>query len=143
MKDDLLMIGKVSGRVIKADGTELPFAINNLIVSSGKTYAVSRLYTNEITPISHMGIGRSTTLPESSQTQLVDELSTARQTVTASVINNNIKFSANFSGITDTVSEIGLFNASTSGLMFARALIGPFPLQTTDTLALDWNVNVP
>jgi hypothetical protein len=142
MKDDLIMFGQVSGRVIKADGTELPFAINNLIVATGKTYAVGRLYTNDITPISHMGIGRSPGLPESSQTALLEEIA-ARQQVTAAVTNNNIKFSANFTNITDTVAEIGLFNANTAGLMFARALIGPFPLQATDTLALDWNVNVP
>jgi hypothetical protein len=142
MKDDLHLVGTVSGRVIKADGTEIPFAINNLIVTTGKAYAVSRLYTNETTPITYMGIGRSPLTPQPSQATLVEEIS-VRKTVTASVLNNNLKFSSDFTNIADTVAEIGLFNASTAGVMFARALIGPFPLQATDTLALDWNVNVP
>jgi hypothetical protein len=142
MKDDLKMIGTVSGRVIKADGTETFFKINNLIVTTGKTYAVSRLYTNDVVPISHMGIGRNPVLPQPADSTLLEEIST-RKPVTAVVIGNNIRFSSNFTNITDTIAEIGLFNANEAGLMFARALIGPFPLQATDTLALDWNVNVP
>jgi hypothetical protein len=142
MIDELTLKGTVSGRVIRANGEELPFTINNMIVTTGKQFAVARLYSASVTPISHMGIGNSSSAPNLGQGELIGEFGT-RSAVTASITQNNIKFSSDFTNINETVSEIGLFNANAGGIMFARALIGPFPLTPTDTLALDWNVNVP
>jgi hypothetical protein len=142
MIDELSLKGTVSGRVIRANGEELPFAIDNMIVTTGKQYAVARLYSTSVTPLSHMGIGNSSDAPHIGQSTLIGEFGT-RSAVTATITQNNIKFSSDFTNINSTVSEIGLFNSLAGGIMFARALIGPFPLTPTDTLALDWNVNVP
>lgn len=143
ISENLKMIGTISGRITRASGEVIEFNRKNLIVTTGKNYAVNRLFSNELPVISHMGIGLNATPPYLGQQGLEAESITARAAVTAFVFDTTVKFSADFTNIDNIVSEIGLFNAAEGGTMLSRALIGPFPLTPTDTLSLDWNIAVP
>jgi hypothetical protein len=139
--DDIRMTGRVEGVITYADGSTQAFAENNLVVTGGKGLIASRLTANTNAAVSHMGAGTGTTAPAVGQTALVTETGT-RSAVTPSVSTNNATFAATFTGRTETLGELGLFNASTAGTMISRVLVGPFPLTSGDSVSFNWTITV-
>lgn len=95
----------------------------NIVVNSGRTLILNRLVNATYDAISYIGVGTGTADPALNQTALGNERSrkSATVTVTSSSPNFNIKFSANYtSSEINGVTEIGLFNAATSGTMVTR-----------------------
>ena len=126
-------------------------AFQNGITNAGKA-AIAGLVgnTGAITAFSYIALGTGTTAFAASQTALVTELSTlglsrAASTVsrvTTTVTNDTVQFQKVFtvSGGSTTVQEIGVFNASSSGIMLGRALTPPTALNDQETLTATYKV---
>jgi hypothetical protein len=104
----------------------------NLIVNAGKAQIALLFGDATATPFTYIGLGTSNTATAAAQTALGAEISTnglsrAAATVdrtTTTVTNDTARLIKTFvaSGGAHPVEEIGIFNASSSGTMFSRAL---------------------
>lgn len=100
--------------------------------------------TGAQTAFTYLAVGTSSSAVSAGSTALGAELSTlglsrAAATVsrtTTSQTNDTLSFAKTFtvSGGSTTVQEIGIFNASSSGVMLARALTGAISLVDTSQL---------
>lgn len=124
--------------------------VPNLIVTSGKNAIASRLAGNTTGVMTHLAIGQSTTAPDVAQTGLLTEFtggSNARAALTVSggsISNNQITFTATFAAGNGTgpVTEAGIFNASTAGVMLARTTFLVVNKDALDTLTISWIVTI-
>jgi hypothetical protein len=123
--------------------------IENIVTTVGKNSLASLLNSTNAgnSVITYMGFGSSTTAVAATDTTLGTELSGngyARVAVTRSNPSGNVvQYVATLTGITAsiTVQEAGLFNASTSGTLFAHQLTGAYPLnQAADQLQVTWQI---
>lgn len=122
---------------------------DNIITTAGKTALASLLNSASAgtSIVTHIGFGSSTTAVAAGDTALGTELSAgsyARAAVTRSNPSANvIQYVATLTGVTNnpTVQEAGLFNASTTGTLFAHQLTGAVNLATSsDSLQVTWQV---
>ena len=121
----------------------------NVVTTAGKT-ALATLMNGTAAGnslVTHMAFGSGTTAAAASQTALVTELTGggyARVAVTRSNPTAGvIQYQATLTGLTSaaTVQEVGLFNAATSGVLFARQLTGAVALSSaSDSLQITWQV---
>lgn len=140
---------KVTGKVIlKCYGSngklKWRHTTHNLIVSAGKA-AMAGLVgnTGAVTAFTFLAVGTSNTAVAVGQTALQAELSTLGLSrvaatvsrVTTTVTNDTLQLTTawNVSGST-TVEEIGVFNASSVGIMLGRALTTSKAVSNGDTL---------
>jgi hypothetical protein len=119
----------------------------NLVVAVGRAYIASRMTGTGQPVMSHMGVGSSTTAASASQTALLSALG-ARVVLSAVTIvggdNHQVRYTCVFAPGqgTGSVTEAGVFNDSTAGVMLCRTV---FPLVTKgvdDTLELQWTVTL-
>lgn len=140
--------GSVHVQLIGPDGkVKQEHTNHNLIVTVGKTYLATWLaaasQAGSFMP--YMGLGTGTTSPASGNTTLETELSGggySRQSGTITSSSNvwqNVVSFAPGNG-TASISEAGLFTASTSGTMFARQVFTAYPKAAGDTLTITWTV---
>jgi hypothetical protein len=139
--DNIKLRGEVSGVINYADGRTEDFLVNNLVVTTGKGFMASRLSSNTAPAISHMAAGTGTTAADVANETLEVETG-VRSAVTSSHSGNVETFSATFTGRTETMSEIGLFNASANGTLVARTLVGPYPMSSGDSISFNWSITV-
>jgi hypothetical protein len=140
--DDIKMTGRVDGVINYADGRTERFIEDNLVVTAGKGLLASRLAANTNAAVSHMAAGTSTAANTNpAQTGLTTETGT-RSAATPTVNSNAVTFAATFTGRTETMAELGLFNAATGGTMISRVLVGPFPLTSGDSVSFNWTITV-
>lgn len=123
--------------------------VDNVITTAGKNALASLLNSASAgtSLVTHMGFGTSSTAVAAGDTVLGTELvgnGYARAAVTRSNPSGNvIQYVATLTGITSsvTVQEAGLFNASTSGTLFAHQLTGAVALSSaSDSLQITWQV---
>lgn len=125
------------------------------LVNYGEEWVSERLAgvqgtgTNNVTNNAgtHIGIGTGTTAEAKTQTALTTEVE-SRATTTVTVSGGtgaSAVYSAAGAAITATatraISEAGLFNASTTGVMFIRATFATINLATNDTLAVTFTID--
>lgn len=112
---------------------------SNIVVSAGKNLAALRL-DNQGTAPSHMALGTGTTLPLEADTTLVTEILRVVFSPVPSISTNEITYQATFTSIaTQTLAELGIFNAGAGGTMLARWLISPtVGWVSGNTLAVTW-----
>lgn len=116
---------------------------HNLVVNVGKAYLTAFLAANPATGqfASWAGVGTGTAIPAIGDTDLQIPLSTRVQGITTSagsIWNNNIIFPATID--TGILTEAGLFNTSTGGILFARQVFPPFNKGSLDTFVINWTV---
>ena len=121
------------------------FEVPNLVVTTGKNFIASSMIkttTNSPAAMTHMGIGTSGTTPGASDSALLAQ--TARVSLSASVTNNAVTYTATFpAGTGDgALQEAGIFNASTSGTMLCRTTFSTVTKGSGDTVAITWVVTV-
>lgn len=102
------------------------------------------------TAFTYIAVGTSNTAPAASQTALGTELATAGLTrasatvsrTTTTQTNDTLQLYKEFtvSGAGATVEEAGIFNASSSGTMLARALTGTKALSSGDKFQVTYAV---
>lgn len=119
----------------------------NLIVNTGLSWVTQ--YINAAVPpanMSHIAVGTSTTAPAAGNTALVTEVltraSVTKSVVTTTVTNDTMRFVATIQNASTpkTITEAGLFNASTSGTMFNRAVFTGVVLAATDSMQVTLDV---
>ena len=118
-------------------------SVSNLVVAVGKQVIAARLVGNTLAVPSYMAVGSSNTAAATSQTDLGAELgrvvldSTTRTT-------NTIAYVATFPAGTGTgtLTEAGIFNASSSGNMLCRTNFNDVNKASGDTMVITWNVTI-
>ena len=118
-------------------------SVSNLVVAVGKQVIAARLVGNTLAVPSYMAVGSSNTAATTSQTALGTELgrvvldSTTRTT-------NTIAYVATFPAGTGTgtLTEAGIFNASSSGNMLCRTNFNDVNKASGDTMVITWNVTI-
>lgn len=122
----------------------------NLITSAGKA-AIAALIGNISSPTAfgYLAVGSSATAPAIGDTTLTAEISTnglsraavTPTQVTTTVTNDTIQFVKSFSvSGSSTVQEVGIFNASPSGIMLGHALTGGQSVVNTNTFVVTYKV---
>lgn len=138
--DDVRSSGQVCVEHFGAGG-ELKKRLDlpNLVVDSGLAWIAARL-TGSPAVMSHMAMGSNGTAPQNWHTALYSQ--TGRVALTASTSGKTTTYTATFGpGVaTGTVSELGIFNASTGGTMLARVVFTPQQKGSEDTIKVTWAV---
>lgn len=120
------------------------------VVKTGRAIITNRLKGSGTTPL-YIGVGTGSTAVSLDDTTLVTEVDsrvtgTASQTTTAGgSTNNQYTVTGTFTcGATSrTITECGLFDASTAGNLFLRAVLGTSAALTNgDTVTFTFNVEV-
>jgi hypothetical protein len=120
--------------------------VPNMIVTTGRNFIASSMLkttTNSPAAMTHMGIGTSSTAVALGDTALITAIGT-RATVTPSVSNNVVTFSATFAAGNGTgaITEAGVFNASSAGTMLCRTVFSAVNKDVNDSLTINWNITI-
>lgn len=124
--------------------------IHNVTTSVGLTLLVDRLVNPDTTTtrLTHFAVGTSTAAPAASDTTLGAEVYRDQITYQGDVSTGLITIlcyipTAFPSTQPVTLGEAGLFNASSSGTLFAHVLISPTVNKTTSiSMTITWNIQV-
>ncbi len=139
--------------IVERDGRREERVYRNVITNVGKA-EVANLIGGAGTAFGFIAIGTGTTAESASDTGLVAEVARKAATftrVTTTVSNDTARFEATFSsadGLTGmhTITETGLFNASTGGVMLARRLLSGSGVSLNwdngDMLTIRWDIQV-
>jgi hypothetical protein len=142
-KEKMNATGKVHVVLTDKNGNiKQEFETNNLVVDDGLDHIASRLNSTP-TAMSHMALGSDNTAAASSDSALGTEL--ARVTFDSdNVTNNAIAYVATFSAGTATgsISEAGIFNASSAGTMLCRTVFSVVNKAASDVLTVTWTVTI-
>ena len=149
LDDSLKTKGVVQVQLLDADGNvkesrEIP----NLVVSSGLAYIASRMKDATATAMSHMAVGSGSTAAIAADTALGTQLARvaldSTTLVTTTVTNDAVQYVATFAAGTGTgaVTEAGIFNASSAGVMLCRTVFAVINKGALDTLVITWKVTV-
>jgi hypothetical protein len=146
LQNTLKATGKV--RIVKTNSAGevvQDFEVPNLVVTTGKNFIAGSMIkttTNSPAAMTYMGVGTSGTTPGATDTALLGQ--TARVTLSASVTNNAVTYTATFpAGTGDgALQEAGIFNASTAGTMLCRTTFSTVTKGSGDTVAITWVVTV-
>lgn len=113
---DIKMTGSLSIKQYDVDGQLIgDLFVPNLVVTAGKEYIANRMTSNNMSPMSYMAIGQSTTASAATQTTLLTEAQ--RAVISATTINGTaITYSSTFTTFASTIAmtEAGIFNQSAS-----------------------------
>jgi hypothetical protein len=128
-----------SGEIVKE------FQVPNLVVTVGKNHIAAKIAatTNSPAAMTHMAIGTGTSTPGASDTALGTQ--TGRVSLSGSVVSTNtITYTATFpAGTGDgAITEAGIFNASSGGVMLCRTTFPVVNKASGDTVAVTWVVTV-
>ena len=115
----------------------------NAVVDAGRAATAARLVASAVGPITHMACGSSATAVAAGQTTLVTEVArVAASTATSAAAVATIIATFPAGTATGTVNEIGLFNASSNGTMYARALTGAIGKPANLSLQFTWTITL-
>jgi hypothetical protein len=135
--------GRVEFQLLREDGSEDHWEIDNLVVTVGKNFIASRMKDATAAVMTHMAIGTGAVAPAVGDTALTAE--NARQLLlSTNVAGAAVTYASSFGvGIgTGTITEAGLFNASVAGTMLARTTFAAVVKAAGDILNVTWTVTV-
>jgi hypothetical protein len=119
--------------------------VKNLVVNTGLGHITARMVGTSQGVMSHMGLGEGTTVAAAGDTDLESILG-SRKTL-ASITrtgssDESIVYVATFDPgeATGAVTEAGIFNASTSGVMLCRTVFSVVNKGAADSLQVTWTV---
>ena len=152
VSEDLDMKGKLTlQKYNKSNQIVQEISASNNIVSSGRDL-VAKLFINEkIDPISHVAVGTGTAkVDPKTDTKLNTELfrkaitkidPTQDMTTTSDgKIKVTIKVELDFDEANDALTEAGLFNANTGGVMYNRVVFPAINKSKDFKLTLIWEI---
>ena len=147
MNESLQVVGKLRIVITDAQGqVKDDRQVNNTVMTVGKTFIASRMAGVASNVMSHMAIGSGSTNPtDPAQTALATELGrvalgVAGGSPSANVVTYTGTFGAGVG--TGSVTEAGIFNASSAGTMLCRVVFGVVTKGASDTMAITWTVTV-
>ena len=116
----------------------------NLVVNAGLNAILDRLVGTSEAVMSHMALGSSTTAAAAGQTDLVRILGSREAIDSSTVSGSTVTYSCTFEAgdATGTVTEAGIFNASSSGTMLCRSVFSAITKGSNDSLNVSWAITV-
>ena len=116
----------------------------NLIVNTGLNAILDRLVGTSEAVMSHMGLGSSSTAAAAGQTDLISLLGSREAIDSSTVTGSSVAYVCTFEAgdATGTITEAGIFNASTSGTMLCRSVFSSITKGANDSLNVTWTITV-
>ena len=146
IKDTTKVIGDVRLVLTDANGNlKDKREIHNLVVDTGNNLLASRLASASSPVIGWIALGTGTNAPAHGDTTLQTELVRLATTVSGgTVTNNSILFQQTFGAGTGTgaLTEAGLFNAVSAGVMAARTTFSVINKGSGDILTVYWTLTI-
>jgi len=149
VKDNRYLRGEVEIIITKKDGTVIVDKDHNIIVNSGIALAAQRLGGITADPATHLGIGAGTTAASVTDTILESEFTTdglerAAATITnetTTITNDSVLFDATWYPTgSGTVTEVGIFNAATAGVMVGRRVFTGRYVENGDNIRIKYKI---
>ena len=144
VQDSLNLKGNLTIQLFGEDGSlKEEKNVNNLIVQVGKNFLASRALNATAAAMSHMAVGSGTVAPAASNTELGAEIT--RVPLTSSVTSANvITYTASFTkGVaTGKITEAGILNAATAGIMLSRTVFSEVNKGPEDSITITWNITI-
>lgn len=121
--------------------------VKNLVVGTGLNHITSRMIGTTQGVMTHMALGAGTAAAASTDTTLGSQLGSRKvfDSVTRTGTNSeNLVYVTTFNPgeATGAVTEAGIFNASTSGVMLCRTVFAVVNKGASDTLQITWTVTL-
>ena len=117
--------------------------VENLIVDTGLDFIASRMSGTSENVMSHMAVGTGSTAAAAADTALGTELD--RNALTSTTVTDNaIAFVCSWAAGdgTGSLSEAGIFNASSAGTMLCRTVFGTVTKAADDSMTITWTITV-
>ena len=138
----------MKGRITIIKNGEVVVKQNNLIVNTGLAEMAGLLLTDtsgSVTTYDYIGIGTGTTTATATDTTLETESMREQGTgtrTTTTVTNDTAHLEATFN-ITSTlaITESGMFNAASSGVMLNRTTFSAVNLNNGDVVVVKWDIS--
>ena len=126
--------------------------ISNLITNTGKAFMAARINdASALDPMTYIAVGTGTTAANASDTALGSEISdsglsrasatVSRTTTDTSLDTAQLVHTFTASG-SKAVTESGVFNAASSGIMLCRQVFSAINVISGDTLEMTWKIDV-
>lgn len=121
--------------------------VRNLVVNTGLGYITGRMLGTTPAVMSHMALGEGTTAAAAGDTSLESQLG-SRNTFDSAVQTGPddevVRYIATFDPgeATGAVTEAGIFNAASAGVMLCRTVFPVVNKQAGDTLQITWTVTL-
>lgn len=143
LKDIKGVAGRLEITLTRASGQTEVVHVENLVVDTGLNYIVSRMMDASLPVMSHIGVGEGLTPSAHEDTTLEAEIGRAALSSTA-VEDNKIVYAVTFvPGVaTGAITEAGIFNDATDGVMLSRTVFPVINKQISDTMSISWTVTV-
>lgn len=149
IKDQVKVTGNVTILKYDLDGSLVESReITNLVVAIGKTHIASRLSGAPAAAMTHMAIGAPSSIivPISTDTTLKTEIArVALGTVGGVASGNTVQYTATFGagvGTNTSITEAGIFSASTAGTMLARTTFSSFSKSAVQSIVVVWVITI-
>jgi hypothetical protein len=117
--------------------------VENLIVDTGLDYIASRMNGTSESVMSHMAVGTGSTAAAAADTTLGTELD--RNALTSTTVTSNaLAYVCSWAAGdgTGSLTEAGLFNASSAGTMLCRTVFGTVTKAADDSMTITWTITV-
>jgi hypothetical protein len=119
--------------------------IKNLVVTTGKNFIASRMVGVTSNIMGYIELGAGTTAAAAGDTALQAAISGSRTALTSGTnVNNVVTYSVIFpAGVgTGAVTEAGVFNAASAGIMLCRTVFAVVNKGTSDAMSVTWTITV-
>ena len=131
---------QVTGKVRK-------YIERNLIVTVGKNHIADQLSDSGEAAMSHMSLGTGTTAAAVGDTALQTELdrnALTSKTQGSGANANQVTYSAEWAAGdgTGAITEAGIFNSASAGVMLARSVFAVKNKGATDSLGIAWTLTI-
>lgn len=133
----------MTGHLSIALNNEIVQDIPNLVVTDGKEYVASRMKDTTMGAMSHMAIGTGSVAAAAGNAALGSEA--ARNALTSTAVSGTtVTYIATFGAGSGTgaITEAGLLNASSSGVLLCRTVFAVVNKGASDSMTITWTVTV-
>ena len=136
------VIGDVDVTLTNVNTIKEKRTVKNLVVATGKNFIVRKILDTEASKMTQMAIGTGVTPQIGVDATLQTEV--ARLALTEASLNNYITYTATFPAGTGVgaITEAGIFNASSAGIMLCRTTFAPVNKDVLDTLSITWTLTI-
>lgn len=137
LNDQLNLHGSMTATLIRGNGDVEVTRKDNIIVNSGFDFICNAMNSVQ-TPMGFIGVGTGAVAPAAADTalgtQLVRAASTYSHVANTKVFTQTASFAAGVA--TGAITESGVFNAATLGVMLDRVTFAPINKGAADTLSV-------
>jgi uncharacterized membrane protein len=147
VNEDLRAIGRLNIVLTDEQGNVKDTReVDNLVVDTGRTHIASRMVGVAQSVMTHMGIGTGAVAAAAGNTTLGSEVGTrvalSTYTNASQVVTAITTFPTSNPATSQAITEAGIFNASTGGIMLCRTVFSAINKDPTDTLQITWTITV-